>query len=133
VGNICRNRGRVRFFGLNQFTCCCWGIGLSALLLASGCATHTKRQLPPTYPPTPEAELEELRSLPSVPYDRLAILTVVAEPGEQLARSIERARAIAAQKGANAIVVQQTNEYSQRSGRKRVKVWRITYLAIHRR
>jgi hypothetical protein len=123
----------VRFFQLNHFICSWRAFGLSALLLASGCAMHTKRQPPPTYPPTPEAELEELRALPRVPYDRLAILTIVAEPGEQLVRSIERVRAIAAEKGANAIVVLQASEYSQKSGRRRVKVRRITYLAIHRR
>jgi hypothetical protein len=80
----------------------------------------------------PEGELEELRALPPLPYARLAILTVVAEPGAQLARSIERVRAIAAQKGANAIVVLQAGDYSQKSGGRRVRVRRITYLAIHR-
>ena len=121
----------MRLFQLNQFICYRRVYCLLVLLLLSGCATHTKRQPPPTYPPAPEAELQELRTLPRSPYDRLAILTVVAEPGEQLERSIERARAIAAEKGANAIVVLQTREYPQKSGRRRVKVWRITYLAIH--
>ena len=123
----------MRFFQLNHFIYIWRAFGLSALLLAGGCATHAKRQPPPTYPPTPEVELEELRALPRVPFDRLAILTIVAEPGEQLLRSIERVRAIAAEKGANAIVVLQASEYSQKSGRRRVKVRRITYLAIHRR
>ena len=123
----------MRLLRLNQLIRWFWAFGLSTLLLVIGCATHAKKQPPPSYPPASEAELVELRARPRVPYDRLAILTIVAESGEQLARSIERARAIAAQKGANAIVVLQSSHYLQKSGRQKITVWRITYLAIHRR
>src|SRR5258708_928639 len=86
----------------------CWRLaaGMAASLLINGCATH--KTAPPAaivYPATPEAKLQELRSLPQGPYDRVEIITVAAEAGEQLAAAIKDARQSAAQKGANALVV----------------------------
>jgi hypothetical protein len=107
---------------------------LALFLLASGCALHKKEQPLPTFPPVP---LTALRQLPALPprnsYDRVAILTVEADSGDQLARSINRIRETAAQKGADAIVVLRDVEFSQKSGKRIFAVRRITYLAIHRR
>jgi hypothetical protein len=108
--------------------------GVAASLLIAGCAAH-KTAPPPAivYPATPEAELQELRSLPQGPYDRVEIVTVTAEVGEQLASAIKGARQSAAQKGANALVVLRDTEFRQKIKKRRVNVRRITYLAIHRR
>jgi hypothetical protein len=85
------------------------------------------------YPAMPETALRELRSLPQGPYDRLEVITVVAEVGEQLASAIKSARQYAAQKGANALVVLKETEFRQKVGKRSLRVQRITYLAIHRR
>ncbi len=85
------------------------------------------------YPAVPETALRELRSLPQGPYDRLEVITVVAEVGEQLASAIKSARQFAAQKGANALVVLKETEFQQKVGKRSLRVQRITYLAIHRR
>jgi hypothetical protein len=107
---------------------------LAAYLAVAGCATHHSPQPPPIiYPPIPETELQELRSLPHGLYDRLEIVTVVAEVGEQLASAIKSARRSAAQKGSNALVVLGETEFLQKAGKRRLRVRRITYLAIHRR
>jgi hypothetical protein len=127
-----RKRNSVRLFDFNLLTCGCRSFWFATLSLLAGCAAHTKEQPAPTYPPAPESALEELRAPPPVRYARLALVTVVAEPGNQLARSIQRARELAAQKGANAIVLLRARTIAQRSGKKTVKVIRITYLAIRR-
>ena len=107
---------------------------LALFLLASGCAHHKKEQPLPTFPPVPLAALRQLPALPPRnSYDRVAILTVEADSGDQLARSIDRIRETAAQKGADAIVVLRNVEFSQKSGKRTFAVRRITYLAIHRR
>jgi hypothetical protein len=74
----------------------------------------------------------ELHALPQGPYERLEIVTVAAEIGEQLTSAIKAARNSAAQKGANALVILQDTEFRQRVGKRRLWVRRITYLAIHR-
>lgn len=105
-----------------------------ACLLVVGCAAH--KTTPPavlTYPPTPVTELRDLRRLPPGPYDRLQIVTVAAEVGEQLAAALKSAREGAAQKGANVLVVLQDKEFLQKIGKRTVRIRRITYLAIHRR
>ena len=96
------------------------------------CATR-KPAPPPTFPPTSAATLQELRSLPPGPYDRLEIATVVAENGEQLVTAIKNARESAAAKGANALVVLRDVEFKQKVGKRTLLLRRITYLAIHRR
>jgi uncharacterized protein YbjQ (UPF0145 family) len=60
-------------------------------------------------------------------------VTVEAELGDQLARSINRMRETAAQKGADAFVVLRDTEFSRKSGNRMLSIRRITYLAIHRR
>jgi hypothetical protein len=74
-----------------------------------------------------------LSRLPQGSYDRLAIITVAAEVGEQLASAIKGAREAAAQKGANALVILKDVEYVQKAGQRKLKVRRITYLAIRTR
>jgi hypothetical protein len=104
-----------------------------AWLLAAGCAVHKNAQPLPTFPPVPVTSLRQLSVLPPPnTYDRIAILTVVAEPGDQLTRSISRIRETAAQKGADALVVLRDTEFSSKSGNRRLPIRRITYLAIHR-
>jgi hypothetical protein len=105
---------------------------LAVYLIVAGCATHKTAAPPPvTYPPTSESALREFRGLPQGPFDRLAIITVAGEVGEQLASAIKGARETAAQKGANALVVLKEAEFLQKVGQRTVKVRRITYLAIH--
>jgi hypothetical protein len=77
--------------------------------------------------------LQELRSLPSGPYDRIEVATVVAETGEQLVTAIKNARESAAAKGANALVILRDVEFKQKVGNRTLLLRRITYLAIHRR
>jgi hypothetical protein len=106
---------------------------LASSLIVAGCATHKAAPPPPpTFPATSEAEIRELHTLPRDPYERLEIITVAAEIGEQLTSAIKSARESAAQKGANALVVLQDSEFPQRVGKQRLRIRRITYLAIHR-
>jgi hypothetical protein len=107
---------------------------LVAYFMVSGCVTR-KPAPPPTvvYPAVPETSLRDLRRLPQGPYDRLEIVTVAAEVGEQLASALENARQSAAQKGANALVLLQDTEFRQKVGRRKLRIRRITYLAIHTR
>lgn len=123
---------------------CCWGLdrfpfwllaaNLGSSLLVAGCATHkpAHKPPPPTFPATSEAAIVELHALPQGPYERLEIVTVAAEIGEQLTSAIKAARDSAAQKGANALVVLHDTEFPQRVAKRRLWVRRITYLAIHR-
>jgi hypothetical protein len=129
-----RYRASVRSTQVNYFISWRQTLCLAACLLGAGCAAHKQPQPLPTFPPVP---ITALRQLPALPprnsYDRVAILTVEAESGDQLARSISRIRETAAQKGADALVVLQDTEVPQKSGKRRLPVRRITYLAIHRR
>jgi hypothetical protein len=105
---------------------------LAVCLIVAGCAAHKPAPPPPvTYPATPENALRELHALPQVPYDRLAIITVAAEVGEQLTSAVKGARQAAAQKGANALVVLKETEFRQKVAQRTVRIRRITYLAIH--
>jgi hypothetical protein len=107
---------------------------LAICLIFGACATRKPAPPPPpTFPPTSAAALQELRSLPQGPYDRLEIATVVAENGEQLVTAIRNARETAAAKGANALVVMRDVEFKQKVGKRTLRLRRITYLAIHRR
>jgi hypothetical protein len=122
----------VRFTPLIRLPCRPLTAWLAVSLTVAGCAAHkTAPQPPVTYPATSEGALRELRGLPQGPYDRLAIITVAAEVGTQLASAIKGAREAAAQKGANALVVLKEAEFPQKGGQRRLKVRRITYLAIH--
>jgi hypothetical protein len=122
----------VRLTPLIHYQCRPLTAWLVVYLSVAGCAAHKTAPPPPvTYPATSESALRELRGLPQVPYDRLAIITIAAEVGEQLASAIKGAREAAAQKGANALVVLKETEFPQKVGRRTLKIQRITYLAIH--
>jgi hypothetical protein len=122
----------VRFTSFIHLQCRPLTAWLAVYFTVAGCAAHkTAPPQPVTYPATSESALRELRSLPQGPYDRLAIITVAAEPGTQLASAMKGAREAAAQKGANALVALKQAVYMQKDNRRRLKVRRITYLAIH--
>jgi hypothetical protein len=101
--------------------------------MIDGCATRKPAPPPLTFPATPVSALRDLSRLPEGSYDRLAIFTVAAEIGEQLASALKSARESAAQKGANALVMLRDVEFRQKVGKRTLRVRRITYLAIHRR
>jgi hypothetical protein len=124
----------VRFAPLSQWERLRLTAYLAASLFVAGCAAHKTAPLQPiTYPATSESALRELRRLPQGSYDRLAVITVAAETGEQLASAIKGARETAAQKGANALVILKEVEFQQKAGPRTLKVRRITYLAIRMR
>jgi hypothetical protein len=102
-------------------------------LTFAGCAVRKAPGPPPSYPAVPESAIQELRHVPSGAYDKLEIATIEAEVGPQLLSAIESVRQSAAQKGANAIVILHDAEFSQKAGKRRLKVRRISYLFIHYR
>jgi hypothetical protein len=128
-------RDFVRFSQFNLFQFPRLTALLAVWLLFAGCATRKPAAAPPppTFPPTSANTLQELRSLPQAPYDRLEVATVVGETGEQLGTAIKSARESAAAKGANALVILRDVEFKQRVGKRTLRLRRITYLAIHRR
>ena len=102
-----------------------------ACLLLVGCVTRKAASPPtPVYPPTLESALRGLRVPPHVPYARIQTITVAAVSGKQFDAAVATARQSAAQKGANALVVLEDRQFWQRVGKGRVRVHRITYLAI---
>ncbi len=104
-------------------------------LIVAGCAFR-KAPAPhpaPTYPAVPESAIQEMRQFPSGAYDKLEFITIEAEVGTQLLSATESVRQSAAQKGANAIVILNDTEFSQSVDKRKVKIRRIVYLAIHRR
>ena len=124
----------MRFTPLNHLQCQPLAAWLAVYFAVAGCAAHKTAPLPPvTYPATSESALRELRRLPQGSYDRLAVITVAAETGEQLASAIKGAREAAAQKGATALVILKEVEFQQKAGPRTLKVRRITYLAIRMR
>jgi hypothetical protein len=124
----------VRFSQLSRIRFSRWIACLTAVLTIDGCATRKPAPPPPpTFPATSVSALRELHSLPQGSYDRLAIFTVAAEIGDQFATALKSAWESAAQKGANALVILRDIEFKQKVGKRRIRVRRITYLAIHRR
>ena len=104
-------------------------------LIVAGCAFR-KAPAPhpaPTYPAVPESAIQEMRQFPSGAYDKLEVITIEAEVGTQLLSATKSVRQSAAQKGANAIVILNNTEFSQSVDKRKVKIRRIVYLAIHRR
>jgi hypothetical protein len=110
-------------------------IPLLAHLLVAGCAFHKAPAPPPapTFPAVPESSIQELRQVPPGGYDKVALITVDAEVGPQLLSAMISARQSAAEKGVNAMVIVSDTEFLRKAGKRRVKVRRIVYLAIHRR
>jgi membrane-bound ClpP family serine protease len=108
---------------------------LLAHLLVAGCAFHKAPTPPPlpTFPAVPESSIQELRQLPSGGYEKVALITIDAEVGPQLSSAMISARQSAAEKGVNAVVIVSDTEFLRKVGKRRVKVRRIVYLAIHRR
>jgi hypothetical protein len=125
----------VRFTPFNHLPCRPLTAWLAASLMLAGCAGHKAAAPPPlvTFPATSESALRELNRLPQGSYDKLAIITVAGEVGEQLSSAIKGAREAAAQKGANALVILKEVEYRQKVGQRTLKVRRISYLAIRMR
>ena len=104
-------------------------------LVVAGCAFR-KAPAPhplPTYPAVPESAIQEMRQFPSGAYDKLEVITIEAEVGPQLLFAMKGVRQSAAQKGANAIVILNDSEFSQNVDKRKVKIRRIVYLAIHQR
>ena len=104
-------------------------------LIVAGCAFR-KAPAPhpaPTYPAVPESAIQEMRQFPSGAYDKLEVITIEAEVGTQLLSATKSVRQSAAQKGANAIVILNDTEFSQSVDKRKVKIRRIVYSAIHRR
>ncbi len=71
------------------------GACLVACLIGTGCVTR-KPPPPPAvvFPAVPESSLRDLRRLPPGLYDRVEIVTVAAEVGEQFASALKNARQI---------------------------------------
>ena len=104
-------------------------------LIVAGCAFR-KAPAPhpaPTYPAVPESAIQEMRQFPSGAYDKLEVITIEVEVGTQLLSATKSVRQSAAQKGANAIVILNDTEFSQSVDKRKVKIRRIVYVAIHRR
>jgi hypothetical protein len=104
-------------------------------LTVAGCAFRKAPapHPPPTYPAVPESAIQEMRQFPAGAYDKLEVITIEAEVGTQLLSAIKSVRQSAAQKGANAIVILNDTEFRQNVDKRKVKIRRIVYLAIHRR
>ena len=132
-GSFRLNPDFVRLSRLSHFQISRLVIWVTLALIVAGCAARKPAPPPPTFPATSVTTLQELRGLPEGSYDRLAIVTVAAEIGEQLATALKSARESAAQKGANALVLLRDIEFRQKVGKRTLRVRRITYLAIHRR
>lgn len=110
-------------------------VPLMVHLAVAGCAFRKAAAPPPTptYPAVPESTIQEFRHFPPGTYDKLETMTVEAEVGAQLQSAMESVRQSAAQKGANAIVILNETEFSQKVKKREVKIRRISYSIIHRR
>jgi hypothetical protein len=124
----------VRVSRLKFFQKLSLAVPLLVQLIVAGCVSRKAPAPPlPTFPAVPESAIQELRQFPSVPYDKLEVITIEAEVGTQLQSALESVRQSAAQKGANAIVILSETEFLRNVGKREVKIRRIVYLAIHRR
>jgi hypothetical protein len=108
-------------------------IAASALLVASCAARKPPPPPPPVYPPVPENSVQQLRYLPSTPYDRLETVTIEGEVGTQYSSALQDARQAAARKGGNAMILVEDKEFRRTiNGRQRI-VRRTIYWVVHLR
>jgi hypothetical protein len=106
------------------------GIAAAALLAAS-CAPRKPPSPPPVYPPVPENSVQQLRYLPSTPYDRLETVTIEGEVGTQYSSALQDARQAAAGKGGNAMILVEDKEFRRTiNGQQRI-VRRTIYWVVH--
>ena len=102
-------------------------------LLAASCAPRKPLPPPPVYPPIPENSVQQLRYLPSTPYDRLETVTIEAEVGTQYSSALQDARQAAAHKGGNAMILVEDKEFRRKiNGQQRI-VRRTIYWVVHLR
>jgi hypothetical protein len=107
-------------------------IAASALLAAS-CAARKPPPPPPVYPPIPENSVQQLRYLPSIPYDRLVTVTIEGDVGTQYSSALQDARQAAAHKGGNAMILVEDKEFRRTiHGQQRI-VRRTIYWVVHLR
>ena len=105
----------------------------ASVLLAASCAARKPPPPPPVYPPIPENSVQQLRYLPSTPYDKLETVTIESEVGTQYSSALQDARRAAAQKGGNAMILVEDKEFRRTiSGQPRM-VRRTIYWVVHRR
>ena len=102
--------------------------------LAASCVAHKPPPPPPpVYPPVPENSVQQLRYLPSTPYDRLETVTIEGEVGTQYSSALQDARQAAAHKGGNAMILVEDKEFRRRiNGQQRI-VRRTIYWVVHLR
>ena len=106
-------------------------IAASALLAASCAARKPPPPPPPVYPPIPEKSVQQLRYLPSTPYDKLETVTIEGEAGTQFSSALQDARQAAAHKGGNAMILVEDKEFRRRiNGQQRI-VRRAIYWVVH--
>jgi hypothetical protein len=105
---------------------------LSALFLFdAACAAHKPQPPPPVYPPIPENDVRQLRSLPLVPYDKLETITIEAEAGTQYFSALEDARHSAANKGGNAMILVEDTEFRKRIKGRQSLIRRTVFWVVH--
>jgi len=105
-------------------------IAASALLAAS-CAARKPLPPLPVYPPIPENAVQQLRYLPSKPYDKLQTVTIEGEVGTQYSSALQDARQAAAQKGGNAMILVEDKDFRRTiNGQQRI-VRRTIYWVVH--
>ena len=107
----------------------CLGRGMlscavTAVLFLGGCARHrtagqkasaAAASTPAVYPPVSPGAVEILNRVPAGPYDKLGTVTVQENAAFPLDRTVTAIRDRAAQSGANAIVLIQQRQFTQRN------------------
>jgi hypothetical protein len=75
--------------------------------------------------------VQQLRYLPSTPYDKLETVTIEGEAGTQFSSALQDARQAAAHKGGNAMILVEDKEFRRRiNGQQRI-VRRAIYWVVH--
>ena len=106
-------------------------IAVSALLVASCAGRKPPPPPPPVYPPVPENSVQQLRYLPSTPYDRLETVTIQGESGSQYSSALQDARQAAARKGGNAMILVEDKQFRQTINNQQRIVRRTIYWVVH--